>query len=82
MKPEILVTAEDFMEKNFAIKETIFQYIEDQWIEEFQKSFHYTENEEEYISKSMKKMMRDKSSFWFDQTAYNEIKKDFSVVRR
>ena len=82
MKPEILVTAEDFMEKNSTIKETIVQYIKDQWIEEFQKSFHYTENEEEYISKSMEKMMRDKSSFWFDQTAYNEIKKDFSVVRR
>ena len=81
-KPKILLNEEDFMERNFKIRNDISHFIESQWIEEYQQSFHYREDKEGYISKAMERMMKDKSSFWFNQSGYNSIKKDYIFVRK
>ena len=80
-KPKILLMKEE----NNRIKGRIlgvFQYIGAQWTEQFKQSFYYIENNEEWFSRKLKKMMRDRSSLWFDYIGYDQIKNDYKAVKR
>lgn len=56
--------------------------IEDEWAEQFQQSFYYIVEDSEFISWWMQRMMRDKTSFWFDQLTYERIRNDYKEVKQ
>jgi dipeptidase len=43
---------------------------------------YFIDNEEECISRWMGRMMRDKTSLWFDQITYERIRNDYKEVRK
>jgi len=57
-------------------------HISDQWNIEFMQSIYFVDNEEECISRWMQRMMKDKTSFWFDQIMYDTIRNDYKEVRK
>ena len=56
--------------------------IDAQWTEQFQQSFYYSVQDTELISKWMQRMMRDKTSFWFDHITYDRIRNDYKEVKQ
>lgn len=59
----------------------IEKHVETQWVNQFYQSFYYINNTE-CISRWMHRMMRDKTSFWFDQITYDKIRNDYREVRQ
>lgn len=52
-------------------------FINSKWVEQIFQSFYYIEDQSECISRWMLKMMKDKTSFWFDNIKYIEIRNDY-----
>lgn len=52
------------------------------WVKEINNSRYFVDNNDEYLSRWMDRMMKDKTSFWFDQISYDKIRNDYKRVEK
>lgn len=62
--------------------EAVHKFVEAEWMEQFKQSFYYIQEGGENISQWMLRMMKDKTSFWFDHITYEKIRNDYKRVRQ
>ena len=56
--------------------------IDKQWTKQLQQTFYYQNHDSEQISWWMLRMMRDRTSFWFDEISYEQIRNDYKEVKQ
>ena len=56
--------------------------IDRQWVKQLHQLFYYQKVDSEQISRWMIRMMRDKTSFWFDEISFEQIRSDFNEVKQ